>query len=211
MSGRWRGAGIALILAVSAFIVGMGAAPAVGVVQPPHASAGAVSFLGTAQTPSPDWTPEELQAMPSTGVPDQEPGIGVPGATFVGPASLQSTDDPLGTATIFVSLDPSNQTSLTELLVNLSDPNSPDYHHYLSHAQFDSTFGSDATVYSSLASYLQSYGVTYLTTHPDRLSIGFRATELQIAAIFHTSLGAYLSSSGQPYFAPISPPISLRL
>jgi hypothetical protein len=119
---------------------------------------------------------------------------------------LASSSDPLGTTEILVSLNFSNGTQLDQFLSELSNPASPEYHHYLTHSQFDSEFGGDPAVYGSLVGYFESFGVTDLSTHPDRLTISFQATSSQITSMFHTHLGAYLSSTDQPYFAPVSAP-----
>ncbi|MFZ0699719.1 MAG: protease pro-enzyme activation domain-containing protein [Thermoplasmata archaeon] len=138
--------------------------------------------------------------------PYQEPGLNLAGATYLGSANLASAADPAGTVPLLVSLDFSNASQLNGLLAELSNPLSPEYHQYLTHAEFDSEFGGNAAVYGSLVGYFDSFGVTQLTTHPDRLTITFQATSSQLASIFHTELGSYLSPSGQPYFAPLATP-----
>ncbi len=152
------------------------------------------------------WKAGEVESRPLTGAPDQEPGLDVAGSTYLGPANLASAADPNGTVPLLVSLHFSNADQLYQLLSGLSDPGSPEYHHYLSHAEFDSEFGGDQGVYSSLVAYFQSFGVTHLTTHPERISLTFQATIPQVESAFHTGLGDFRSATGQPYFAPLSTP-----
>ncbi len=151
-------------------------------------------------------TVAELRAAPTVPVLDQESGLNLGDGTYIGPADLVSAVDPLGTTAILVSLAPSNGSALEALLQELSNPASPGYRHYLTHAEFNAEFGSSPAVYESLVSYLRTFNVTLLTTHPDRLMIGFQATPPQISSIFHTYLGAFLTPAGDPYFAPLSTP-----
>jgi hypothetical protein len=157
--------------------------------------------------PAPElWTVPELAYSRLATAPDPEPGLDLAGATYLGPADLASAANPNGTVPMLISLNFTNGTALDELLAALSDPSSPEYHHYLTHDEFDEEFGGDPAVYSSLMSYLESFGVTALSAHPDRLALSFQATPDQIKSIFHTTLGAFQSPSGEPYYAPLSSP-----
>ena len=151
-------------------------------------------------------TVAELRAAPAVAAPDQEPGLHLGDGTYLGPANLVSAVDSHGTTAILVSLAPSNVSALDSLLQELSNPASPGYHQYLTHAEFNAEFGSSPAVYEAIVNYLRSFNVTLLVTHPDRMTVSFQATSRQIASIFHTALGAFLTPSGHPYFAPLSTP-----
>ncbi|HYA10997.1 MAG TPA: protease pro-enzyme activation domain-containing protein, partial [Thermoplasmata archaeon] len=165
---------------------------------------GTVTLTPTA--PGVAWSVSELRAAGAVAAPYTESGYGLPQARYQGPATFASPVDPNGTVNILVSLAFSNSTELTQLLAALQNPASPQYHHYLTAAQFDERFGGAPSVYRSLVQYLASFGVTGLTTHPDRLSVTFGATSAQVRAIFGTQLGSYLNASGLPYYAPESMP-----
>ena len=164
------------------------------------------SATGVAAPSYPGWTVSQLEAASPVPIPDQEAGIGLSASTRLGSADLTSIADPSGTTEILVSLDFSNGSRLIQFLNNLSNPASPEYHHYLTHTEFDANFGGSPAVYGSLVRYFEAFDVTQLTTHPDRLTISFQATASQISAIFHADLDAFISPSGQRYFAPLSLP-----
>lgn len=141
-----------------------------------------------------------------TAAPYQEPGLALVGARYVGPADLVTSSNPAGTTSILITLRFSNESRLSPLLQGLQDPASPDYHHYLTAEQFDAEFGGSPSVYNSTVQYFSSFGVTGLTTHPDRLAISFEATPSEVSAMFHAHLGAYLTASGETYYAPMTTP-----
>jgi hypothetical protein len=156
---------------------------------------------------SPSWSPAELQAAATVPAPYTEPGLGLAGATHLGAPSLATAADPTGSINILITLAFSNGSELNTLLQELSNPASPQYHHYLTAAEFDSEFGATPSVYNSLVGYLTSFGVTGLTTYPDRVTVSFEATPPEVTAMFHTSLGSYVTSAGDGYYAPTSAPL----
>ena len=152
------------------------------------------------------WSVAQLDAAPEVLAPYTESGYLLPGASYLGPAALATPADPSGAVPILITLAFSNESRLAPLLANLSDPASPQYHHYLTAAEFTDEFGALPSVYGSVVNYLASFGVTALTTHADRLSIGFTASTSQLDTIFHTPLGSYQSAAGEPFYAPLALP-----
>ena len=168
-----------------------GAGPAGG----PAPAAGIGST--NASPPRSLWSVDQLRAAPAAPVVERDLGVGPAGSTFVGPASFAPTE-------ILVTLAYSNASSLTHLLVALSDPLSPQYHHYLTGSEFDARFGGSSSVYESAVAYFRSFGVDPIGLHPDRASLSFRGTQAQLSSIFGTTFGDYVRN-GRPYFAPIRP------
>jgi hypothetical protein len=198
----WQLAGLAVVAAAIMMVGSSSLSGASATARPiPSGNAGPISVA-----PTSPWSIEALQAAPLAGVPYQEPGLDLPGSTYLGPADLTSPANPNGTVEVLVSFDFSNEEGLDSLLNELSDPASPLYHHYLTHAEFDEEYGGNTSVYEALVGYFQSFGVTQLTTHPDRMSLTFQATPTEIESIFHTGLGSFVSSFGQAYYAPLSEP-----
>ncbi|MGP8145452.1 MAG: protease pro-enzyme activation domain-containing protein [Thermoplasmata archaeon] len=202
------GRGVVIVALVLSMTVGFGIGTALvgGPALPSGSPPPGFSVSSVAQVPGAGWNVAQLAASAPVSVPYPEVGMGLAGANYLGSPHFASAANPLGTTEILVSLDVSNGTQLDRLLSALSDPSSPEYHHYLTHAQFDSEFGADPAVYRSLTGYFSSFGVTQLTTHPDRLSVSFQASPAQVASIFHADLGAFVSPAGQSYFAPRSLP-----
>jgi len=144
------------------------------------------------------WPAQTLRSAPRAPIDNPEPGIGLVGATLVGPAPSNATE-------VLVTLAYSNQSRLEALLSQISDPSSPQYHKYLTQEGFDQQFGGTPAVYQSALAYFESYGVTDVGQHPDRTSLSFLATPDQLASIFGTRFGTF-SLNGRTYFAPVGAP-----
>ena len=71
-----------------------------------------------------------LQSAPLTAAPYTEPGLGLSGATNLGPATVP-------TLSILVSLPIQHSSELATFLADLSTPSSPLYHHYLNATEFE--------------------------------------------------------------------------
>ncbi|HTP53996.1 MAG TPA: protease pro-enzyme activation domain-containing protein [Thermoplasmata archaeon] len=187
--------------------VGFGAGASIGAPLAPSI-AGHVPGISVSEVslPTSGWSVSELRASAPASAPYDEPGLGLPGAVYLGAPNLKDPANPSGTIDILLTLAFSNESRLNALLSALSNPSSPQYHHYLTASQFDAQFGASPPVYRSLVSFLGSFGVSGITTHPDRLAVSFEATLAQATAIFHTPIGAYLSGAGQPFYAPRTAP-----
>jgi len=67
-----------------------------------------------------------------------------------------------------------NQEVLTHFLQRLYDPASPDYHRYLTSAQFTEKFGPTAQDYQTVIDFAKSNGLAVVTTHESRLLLDVR-------------------------------------
>lgn len=202
---RWVQGILASVAVLIAVIVVAGAGAPVAT----SAAASTTGSLGAASTgalTSATWTPGALAAASTTLAPYTEPGYHLAGASYLGPINVATPANPTGAIPMLLGLQVTNSAALNLLLSNLQNPSSPQYHQYLTHAQFDQEFGGNAGAYNSLVAYLNAFGVTSVVTHPDRLSISFDATPGQIEQLFHVYLGSYVSASGQTFYAPTSLP-----
>ena len=59
----------------------------------------------------------------------------------------------------------------TALLTRLSDPDSPDYRHYLSVAEFTEQFGPTEQDYQAVVNFAQANGFTVTQQHVNRLVV----------------------------------------
>lgn len=175
------------ILVLGSLLAALGATPA--------AAAPASSLRGS---PAASYDVSVLRSEPLAPVADSEPGLGLTGAIDGGPSSV-------ATLTIFVSFPIPREAALQSFLASLSDPSSPQYHHYLTAAQFDAEFGGSPDAYETATSFFQSFGVTHLETFGDRLSLSFVATPSEVDQIFHTTIDQY-TLAGQSYSSPDSTP-----
>src|SRR6266566_8067790 len=92
---------------------------------------------------------------------DHVPAI-VTNATPVGRSSRWARLD-LG-----IGLPLREREALTNLLQQLYDPASTNYHHYLTPEQFAQRFGPTETDYQAVLAFAKSNGLTITGTHPNR-------------------------------------------
>ena len=69
-----------------------------------------------------------------------------------------------------ISLTPRNSAELQTLLVQLNDPGSANYHHYLTPAQYAQTFGRTSSEIQAIESYLRSAGMQVTSVAPKTIS-----------------------------------------
>jgi subtilase family serine protease len=101
-----------------------------------------------------------------------------------------------------VGLPLRNQAELDALLSQLADPASPNFHQYLTPAQFAERFGPTQEDYQALAAYLVSNGFTVTGTHPNRTILDVSGTVAEIDSTFHVNMTYWLHPTRGTFFAP---------
>ncbi|HKR28744.1 MAG TPA: protease pro-enzyme activation domain-containing protein, partial [Acidobacteriaceae bacterium] len=119
-----------------------------------------------------------------------------------GPASLS-----LPTGRISLVLQPSaaQQRALTQYLADLQNPGSPNYHKWLTPAQYGAQFGISDSDLATVESWLQAQGFKVENVPAARNLIQFSGTFGQIQAAFHTSIHTF-QVNGVSHFANTSDP-----
>ena len=108
-------------------------------------------------------------------------GFLVLGASLTANAKTKKTDN--RPTVVNVALKPSNETDLTNYVYDTVDPNSANYHKYLSPSEFAQKFGQSDSYISSFKSYLNRYHLrTY--TYPGNLSLKIRGTKANVNKAF---------------------------
>lgn len=82
-----------------------------------------------------------------------------------------------------------NREDLTKFLEQVSDPNSPNFRHYLTPSQFAKKFGPSAEDYTAVLGFLNSQSLTVTRVHSGLVSFG--GTVAQIESAFHVHLSVY--------------------
>ena len=118
-------------------------------------------------TPGENWSVGSLESSSLASVTDIDSGLSLPGAVAQGPTHTASM-------TILVAFPLSDSNGLGQFLTALSNPVSPQYHHYLTQAEFDAAYGGAAGPYQSAVRYFEAQGVLRLTAAADRLTIAFQ-------------------------------------
>ncbi|MGB6500224.1 MAG: protease pro-enzyme activation domain-containing protein [Thermoplasmata archaeon] len=187
---RWAAAGCLLAVAL---LIGP-AAPFSGADRP--APVGSHGVAVASSSPTVDLT--AWNSAPRVAVRDAPSDSVIPG-------SAPMSGSPSGSLAITVTLSYSNQSRLVQLLRELAESNQTGRPAYLTGAEFDSEFAHAPKAYRTAVAYFGSFGVTDLTTYPDRATISFDASPAAAGTIFDTRILPF-ELDGTRYLAPVSAP-----
>src|ERR1017187_1379802 len=133
--------------------------------------------------------------LPATSALANEPRVQVANA-----APIPSTDTIVATpmTTSFdVSLVQPNPAALTSFIASLSNTTSPNYHDYLTPAQFADDFGATASTVAAVRTYLSSYGLHVGSLSKGRIVLHVRGLTTNIARAFDSSVATVRLRGGQ--------------
>lgn len=153
-----------------------------------------------------------LFAMP--GLTQQSPQTitgHVPSAVLDGRARFEARLPATQQLNLSIVLPLRNEAQLHDLLSQLYEPSSPNYHQFLSVAQFTERFGPTADDYQAVMNFAQAHGFTVIGTPPNRMSVPIRGTAAQIEAAFNVNMNVYQHpTENRLFFSPDREP-SLNL
>ena len=112
---------------------------------------------------------------------------------------------PTGRLFLALACSPQQQQALTQFLADLQNPASPNYHHWLSPAQYGALYGPSDDDLQSIESWLSSHGFTIDQVPAARNVVQFSGTFDQLQSAFHTPIHAF-SVNGQTHYATIADP-----
>ena len=95
--------------------------------------------------------------------------------------------------------------AVRQFIDQLHDPESPNFHHWLTAAQFGEAYGPSPQDVATITSWLLSHGFTVNAVAPGGMLIDFSGTAGQVRQAFHTQLH-YLRVNGQQHIANMSDP-----
>jgi subtilase family serine protease len=96
-----------------------------------------------------------------------------------------------------------NQSDLNRLLDRLYDPTSPDYHQFLSVAQFTEQFGPTQQDYQAVVAFAKANGLTVTDTPSNRLLVDVNGSVAQIEKAFHVQMKLYLHpTENRTFYSP---------
>src|SRR6266568_3733208 len=113
-----------------------------------------------------------------------------------------NTSQPLN---LSISLQMRNAADFDNLLQQLYDPQSAQYHQYLTPDQFNQLFAPTADQVQQVVSYLQSQGLTVTSVAPNSLLIDATSSVGQAQQAFHTQINTY-KIGGHTFFANATDP-----
>jgi len=90
-----------------------------------------------------------------------------------------------------IGLSLRDKQGLTNLLQRIYDPASPDYHHFVTPAQFAKTFGPTEEDYRAVTAFAVAHGLKVTATHPNRTLLDVTGTVSDIEKTFHVTIRTY--------------------
>ena len=126
------------------------------------------------------------------------PGIAPAGSSATG--AVPSTQD----LSISVVLPPSNQAELTSLLHGLTDPTSPEYHHWLARGQFENEFAPSPSDVAAVTSWLRGKG---LAPQVSGYEVTVDAPASDVSSALGTSFENYRLRTGSTGYVASSAPL----
>ena len=97
------------------------------------------------------------------------------------------------------------EQALTTLIDQLHDPNSPNYHQWLSAEQLGAQFGPAASDIQTITNWLSQHGFTVNAVLANKMAIDFSGTAGQVRTALHTDIH-YLDVNNVTRFANVSDP-----
>lgn len=100
-----------------------------------------------------------------------------------------------------------NPADLTNLLLNLYNHASPQFHHYLKPQQFVEQFGPTTNDYETLAAFFQAHGLTVTHRHPNRMLLDVSGPVSAVEPLLHVHMLTYHHPvEARDFFAPDAEP-----
>jgi len=112
-------------------------------------------------------------------------------ATDLGPASDSLM---LHRMILLLRRSPAQQAALNKLADSQKNSNSPQYHQWLTPAQFGAQFGAAPQDISTITGWLQSHGFSVESVANAKNTILFSGTNAQLESAFHTTMHQYRSA-----------------
>jgi subtilase family serine protease len=120
-------------------------------------------------------------------------------------ARLLRAADPQQSLNLSIALRLRNETQADNLLAAIYDPQSPQYHRYLTPGQFAQLFAPAPAQIQQISAYLQSEGLSVTSVAPDNLLIDATGSVAQVQQAFRTPINLYQQGS-HVFYANAAPP-----
>ena len=125
-------------------------------------------------------------------------------ATHLTPVGRLSSTNRLNLA---IGLPLRNKAVLSNLLKQIYDPASPEYHHYQTPEQFTEQFGPTETDYQAVITYAQANGFMVTGKHPNRMLLDVEGSVSVIERAFHIRMSEYQHpTEKRTFYAPDAAP-----
>jgi hypothetical protein len=104
-----------------------------------------------------------------------------------------------------------DKQGLTDMLQRIYDPASPDYHHFVTPAQFAKRYGPTEEDYRAVTAFAIAHGLKVSATHPNRALLDVTGTVSDIEKAFHVTMRTYAHPrEKREFYAPdVEPSLEL--
>ena len=128
-----------------------------------------------------------------------------PAANARNDAGRVSPDLPMTDLIMVLSRSPEQQAAFEKFVAGQYDPNSPDFHQWLTPEQIGENFGASQTDIATVSNWLTGHGFSVDSVSKDRLSIRFSGMASQVESAFHTEIHN-LNVKGESHIGNMSDP-----
>ncbi len=126
-------------------------------------------------------------------------------ATAANDRGLVAADLPMEHMLLELRRPPAQEQAFEKYLDELSDPKSPNYHHWLTADEIGQQYGLSAPDLTTITSWLESHGLTVNQVYLNGVVIDFSGTAGQVREAFHTEIHN-LNVNGAAHIANMSDP-----
>jgi Pro-kumamolisin, activation domain/Bacterial Ig-like domain (group 3) len=120
-------------------------------------------------------------------------------------------DLPMERMLLVLTRDAMSESALQSLLTEQQDKSSPNFHAWLSPAQFGERFGASKLDLQKLTSWLESHGFRVNRVEQGGMVIEFNGTAGQVKDAFHTPIHSYFVNGEKHYANAVDPQIPAAL
>jgi subtilase family serine protease len=107
---------------------------------------------------------------------------------------------------LIMAKTPAQQQALDKLVADQENPKSPQYHRFLTPADYGSQFGASEASIAVLSSWLRSNGLQMGPVPAGRAHLSFAGNKAEIEAAFHTQIHLF-NVNGESHYANVSDPM----
>ncbi|WP_217343222.1 protease pro-enzyme activation domain-containing protein [Rhodanobacter sp. C01] len=109
----------------------------------------------------------------------------------------------ISSMTLLLKRSPEKQQQFQSYLSELTNPNSPYFHHWLTTKQIGTMFGPSSTDLAKVTQWLTSQGMSVKRVTPDGMTIRFAGTAAAVNQAFHVQLHSF-NVNGEAHFGHLA-------
>ena len=126
----------------------------------------------------------------------------VPSVVANGQAKMIGSADASAPLRLALSLPIRNESALDAALAQIYDPQSANYHHYLTAEEFTAAYQPSQAEYDKVVAWAQSKGFTVTATSANRHVVDVEGSTATVMSAFHVLINMYQDTNGRTFHAP---------